>query len=180
QLLREGSEVVLKISDDGRGLDKEAIRKKAIERGLLKPDVEVSDQALYGFILETGFSTAASVSRLAGRGVGMDVVYSEIRQLGGTLSIDSEHGKGTTFTIRLPFTLAVTQAVFVKIGDTSFAVPIASVQGVGRIDRDELDKQLAGGNPSFTYAGESYAIHDLGRLIRHAQAKAPDSPQMPL
>ncbi|MCM2355239.1 MAG: response regulator, partial [Arenimonas sp.] len=180
QVMREGSEVVLKVSDDGRGLDKEAIRRKAIERGLLKADAEVSDQALYGFILETGFSTAASVSRLAGRGVGMDVVYSEIRQLGGTLIIDSEAGKGSVFTVRLPFTLAVTQAVFVKIGDTSFAVPIASVQGVGRISRQELDKQLAGENPSFTYAGESYAIHDLGRLIGHATAKAQDSLQMPL
>ncbi|KFN51469.1 hypothetical protein N790_14770 [Arenimonas malthae CC-JY-1] len=180
QVMREGSEVVLKVSDDGRGLDKEAIRRKAIERGLLKADAEVSDQALYGFILETGFSTAASVSRLAGRGVGMDVVYSEIRQLGGTLIIDSEAGKGSVFTVRLPFTLAVTQAVFVKIGDTSFAVPIASVQGVGRISRQELDKQLAGENPSFTYAGESYAIHDLGRLIGHAPAKAQDSLQMPL
>src|SRR5690606_11644005 len=175
QVLREGSEVVLRISDDGRGLDKEAIRRKAIERGLLKADADVTDQTLYGYILESGFSTAASVSRLAGRGVGMDVVYAEIRQLGGSLSIDSEAGKGTTFTIRLPVTLAVTQAVFVKIGDTSFAVPIASVQGVGRIGRAELDKQLAGENPSFSYAGESYAIHDLGRLIGHAQAKAQDS-----
>ena len=180
QVQREGSEVVLKVSDDGRGLDKEAIRKKAIERGLLKADAEVSDQTLYGFILETGFSTAQSVSRLAGRGVGMDVVYSEIRQLGGSLSIESEVGKGSIFTIRLPFTLAVTQAVFVKIGDTSFAVPIASVQGVGRMNRAELDKQLATENPSFTYAGESYAIHDLGRLIGHAPAKAQDSLQMPL
>ncbi|KAA2285157.1 Hpt domain-containing protein [Arenimonas fontis] len=180
QVLREGSEVVLRISDDGRGLDKEAIRRKAIERGLLKAGAEVTDQTLYGYILESGFSTAASVSRLAGRGVGMDVVYAEIRQLGGTLGIESQAGKGTVFTIRLPFTLAVTQAVFVKIGDTSFAVPIASVQGVGRIGRAELEKQLAGENPSFTYAGESYAIHDLGRLIGHAPAKAQDSLQMPL
>ncbi|HLU13840.1 MAG TPA: response regulator [Arenimonas sp.] len=180
QVLREGSEVVLRISDDGRGLDKEAIRRKAIERGLLKADAEVTDQTLYGYILESGFSTASEVSRLAGRGVGMDVVYAEIRQLGGSLSIEAEAGKGTTFTIRLPFTLAVTQAVFVKIGDTSFAVPIASVQGVGRIGRAELEKQLASENPSFTYAGESYAIHDLGRLIGHAPAKAQDSLQMPL
>ena len=177
---REGSEVVLKISDDGRGLNKEAIRQKAIERGLLKADAEVSDATLYGFILETGFSTAESVSRLAGRGVGMDVVYSEIRQLGGSLGIESEVGKGSVFTIRLPFTLAVTQAVFVKIGDTSFAVPIASVQGVGRMGRAELEKQLATDTPSFMYAGESYAIHDLGRLIGHAPAKAQDSLQMPL
>ena len=141
---------------------------------------EVTDQTLYGYILETGFSTAQSVSRLAGRGVGMDVVYSEIRQLGGSLTIDSQQGKGSTFTVRLPFTLAVTQAVFVKIGETSFAVPIASVQGVGRVSRAELEKQLASDNPSFNYAGEEYAIHDLGRLIGHAQAKAQDSLQMPL
>src|SRR5688572_27643472 len=180
QVAREGSEVVLRVSDDGRGLNKDAIRAKAIERGLLKADAEVTDQQLYGYILETGFSTAQSVSRLAGRGVGMDVVYSEIRQLGGSLSIASEQGKGSTFTVRLPFTLAVTQAVFVKIGDTSFAVPIASVQGVGRISRQELDEQLASETPSFTYAGESYAIHDLGKLIGHAPAKAQDSLQMPL
>jgi chemosensory pili system protein ChpA (sensor histidine kinase/response regulator) len=180
QVQREGSEVVLKVSDDGRGLDKDAIRRKAIERGMLKPDIEISDAALYGFILETGFSTADSVSALAGRGVGMDVVYSEIRQLGGSLSIESAPGTGSTFTIRLPFTLAVTQAVFVKIGETSFAVPIASVQGVGRMGRAELDKQLATESPSFSYAGEPYAIHDLGRLIGHAPAKAQDSLQMPL
>ena len=177
---REGSEVVLKVSDDGRGLNKAAIRAKAIERGLMQADAELSDAALYGMILETGFSTAETVSRLSGRGVGMDVVYSEIRQLGGTLQINSEEGKGSEFVIRLPFTLAVTQAVFVKIGDTSFAVPIASVQGVGRISRAELDKQLATEKPVFSYAGEDYAIHDLGHLIGHAPAKAAESLQMPL
>src|SRR4249920_2173912 len=177
---REGSEVVLKISDDGRGLNKEAIRSKAIERGLLSADAEVSDETLYGLILESGFSTAETVSRLAGRGVGMDVVYSEIRQLGGTLQIKSEAGKGSEFIIRLPFTLAVTQAVFVKIGETSFAVPIASVQGVGRISRADLEAQLATDKPVFRYAGEDYAIHDLGHLIGHAPAKAQDSLQMPL
>ncbi len=177
---REGSEVVLKVSDDGRGLDKKAIRAKAIERGLIAADAEMPDEALYGLILETGFSTAETVSRLAGRGVGMDVVYSEIRQLGGSLQIRSEEGKGSEFIIRLPFTLAVTQAVFVKIGDTSYAVPIASVQGVGRISRADLDKQLAGDKPVFDYAGEEYSIHDLGHLIGHASAKAQDSLQMPL
>ncbi len=177
---REGSEVVLKIIDDGRGLNKAAIRSKAIERGLLSADAEVTDSELYALILETGFSTAETVSRLSGRGVGMDVVYSEIRQLGGTLQINSEEGKGSEFIIRLPFTLAVTQAVFVKIGETSFAVPIASVQGVGRIGRSELDTQLAGENPVFAYAGEDYTIHDLGRLIGHGTAKAADSLQMPL
>ena len=177
---REGSEVVMLVSDDGRGLDRDAIRRKAIERGLLKADVEVGDTTLYAYILESGFSTADSVSRLAGRGVGMDVVHNEIRQLGGSLQLNSTQGKGTQFTIRLPFTLAVTQAALVKIGETSFAVPISSVQGVGRIARSELEKQLASANPVYVYAGEDYAIHDLGRLLGGAPAKAQSSLQMPL
>ena len=179
-VLREGSEVVIKVTDDGRGLDRDAIRRKAIDRGLLAADAQVSDQALYGFILESGFSTASSVSKVAGRGVGMDVVHSEIRQLGGTLGIDSERGKGSVFTTRLPFTLAVTQAVFVEQGDTSYAVPIASVQGVARIDRSELDAQLASGSPTFVYAGEDYQIHDLGKLLGQGAARAEDSLQVPL
>jgi chemosensory pili system protein ChpA (sensor histidine kinase/response regulator) len=179
-VLREGSEVVLKVIDDGRGLNKDAIRRKAIEKGLIAADAELSEDATYALILEGGFSTAETVTRLSGRGVGMDVVYSEIRQLGGTLQIKSEPGKGSEFIIRLPFTLAVTQAVFIKIGDTSFAIPIASVRGVGRISRPDLEKQLASGHAVFEYAGEDYAIHDLGTLIGHAPAKAQDSLQMPL
>src|SRR5690606_34272855 len=116
----------------------------------------------------------------SGRGVGMDVVYSEIRQLGGSLHIESARGRGSEFIIRLPFTLAVTQAVFVKQGDTSFAVPITSVQGVSRIDRADLEAQLASGAPSFSYAGEDYVIHDLGLLLGHPAARAADSLQVPL
>ena len=177
---REGSEVVLKVTDDGRGLNKDAIRRKAIEKGLIAADAVLSEDATFALILEGGFSTAETVTRLSGRGVGMDVVYSEIRQLGGTLQIKSTEGKGSEFIIRLPFTLAVTQAVFVKIGETSFAVPIASVQGVGRISRADLEAQLATDKPVFRYAGEDYAIHDLGHLIGHAPAKAQESLQMPL
>jgi chemosensory pili system protein ChpA (sensor histidine kinase/response regulator) len=177
---REGSEVVMVVADDGRGLNRDAIRQKAIERGLLKADMEVGDATLYAFILESGFSTADTVSRLAGRGVGMDVVHNEIRQLGGSLQLTSTAGKGTQFTIRLPFTLAVTQAALVKIGETSFAVPISSVQGVGRISRTDLEKQLASEHPVYVYAGEEYEIHDLGRLLGGAPAKAQGSLQMPL
>lgn len=180
QVAREASEVLIRVSDDGRGLDRDAIRRKAIERGLMKPDAHLGDRDLYGFILESGFSTATAVSKIAGRGVGMDVVYSEIRQLGGSLHIESEHGRGSEFVIRLPFTLAVTQAVFVKQGETSFAIPITSVQGVSRIDREELDKQLASGSPVFSYAGEEYVIHDLGLLLGQPAARAADSLQVPV
>jgi chemosensory pili system protein ChpA (sensor histidine kinase/response regulator) len=177
---REGSEVVLRLTDDGRGLDRDRIFAKAVERGLTTADAQLSDEQVYGFILESGFSTAESVSKLAGRGVGMDVVHSEIRQLGGSLQIRSTPGKGSEFTVRLPFTLAVTQAVFVKIGETQFAVPIASVQGVARIGRAELDAQDANAQPVFRYANEDYGIYDLGRLVGHAPAKAEGSLQMPL
>ena len=110
------------------------------ERGLVRADAVLSDADLDALILEPGFSTADTVSRLSGRGVGMDVVASEVRQLGGTLDINSSRrARASTFTLRLPQTLAVTQAVFVRIGETTFAVPIASVRGVGRIARDRLD-----------------------------------------
>jgi chemosensory pili system protein ChpA (sensor histidine kinase/response regulator) len=110
----------------------------------------------------------------------MDVVNSEIKQLGGSLFIESTRGKGTEFVIRLPFTLAVTQAVFVKLGETSFAVPISSVQGVARIGRRELEEQLASGSPVYEYAGEQYAIYDMGLLLGQAHVRAEDSLQVPL
>ncbi|RZA18342.1 MAG: hybrid sensor histidine kinase/response regulator, partial [Lysobacteraceae bacterium] len=106
----------------------------------------------------------------------MDVVASEVRQLGGSLDIASRPGEGTTFTLRLPQTLAVTQAVFVKIGETQYAVPIASVRGVGRISREDLAKPGA----SYRYGGEDYALHDLGALVGAPVAKAEGQLQMPL
>ncbi|HET7779611.1 MAG TPA: response regulator, partial [Rudaea sp.] len=180
QVSREATEVVLRVSDDGRGLDRDAIRRKAIERGILKPDVQLSDRDLYGFILETGFSTAETVTQLAGRGVGMDVVHNEIKQLGGSLAIDSRHGVGTTFVIRLPFTLAVTQAILVRLGEGTYAVPMSSVQGVVRIARSDLDRRLAEPDPSYAYAGEDYLIYELSNLLNVAQSRISDETQMPL
>ncbi|MBN7137384.1 hypothetical protein A7A76_21975 [Lysobacter enzymogenes] len=173
---REGSEVVLEVADDGAGLDRAAIRRRGEERGLVRSDAVLSDSDLDMLILEPGFSTADEVSRLAGRGVGMDVVASEVRQLGGALDIQSTPGQGVRFTLRLPQTLAVTQAVFVRIGDTTFAVPIASVRGVGRLSRDLLDQ----GDVAYRYGGEDYHVHDLGVLVGHAPAKAEGQLQMPL
>jgi chemosensory pili system protein ChpA (sensor histidine kinase/response regulator) len=173
---REGSEVVLEVGDDGAGLDRAAIRKRAEERGLIRPGATLGDSDLDLMIFEPGFSTAAEVSRLAGRGVGMDVVASEVRQLGGSLDIATRARQGTTFTLRLPQTLAVTQAVFVRIGDTSFAVPIASVRGVGRVARERFSVVGA----SYEYGGEQYLLHDLGELVGQPPAKAEGQLQMPV
>ncbi|MGN6389510.1 MAG: response regulator, partial [Burkholderiaceae bacterium] len=177
---REATEVLIRVSDDGAGFDRDAIRAKAIERGLLKPEVQLSDRDLYAFVLETGFSTAESVTQIAGRGVGMDVVANEIKMLGGTLSIDSERGHGSSFNIRLPFTLAVAQAILVRTGETVYAVPMTSIQGVARIHRTELEKRIAAGNPTFTYAGEDYGIHDLSQLLGLPAAQAVEEGQLPL
>jgi chemosensory pili system protein ChpA (sensor histidine kinase/response regulator) len=180
RVAREATEVVVRVSDDGRGLDREAIRKRAIERGLLREDARPGDDQLLGLITQTGFSTVDKVTQLAGRGVGMDVVANEIKQLGGSLAIDSQPGKGTTFVLRLPFTLAVTQAILVRIGESTFAIPMTSVQGVARISPDELARRMAEPDPAFEYNNEQYGIHDLAELLGHAASHAGDEEQLPL
>ncbi len=176
RLRREGSEIVLEVADDGAGLNRDAIRSRAEQRGLVDAGAVLSDAELDALIFSPGFSTADQVSQLAGRGVGMDVVHNEVRQLGGTVDIHSVPGKGVTFTLRLPQTLAVTQAVFVQIGDTTFAVPVASVSGIGRISRERFESAEGG----YHYGGEEFALHDLGTLVGQGQARAEGQAQVPL
>jgi len=176
KLRREGSEIVLEVSDDGAGLDREAIRRRGEQRGLIEAGAVLSDNELDQLIFAAGFSTSESVSQLAGRGVGMDVVRNEVRQLGGSVDIHSVRGQGVTFTLRLPQTLAVTQAVFVRIGETTFAVPVASVSGIGRIGRERYGAGVGG----YHYGGEEYALHDLGSLVGQAAANADGAAQIPL
>jgi chemosensory pili system protein ChpA (sensor histidine kinase/response regulator) len=180
RVAREATEVVVRVSDDGRGLDREAIRNRAIERGLVRSETRLSDDQLLALITQTGFSTASTVTQLAGRGVGMDVVANEIKQLGGSLAIESRQGEGTTFVLRLPFTLAVTQAILVRIGESTFAIPMTSVQGVARISPDELAQRMAEDNPQFEYNGEEYGIHDLSELLGLAAGHVGDEEQLPL
>ncbi|MEO8778258.1 MAG: Hpt domain-containing protein [Rhodanobacter sp.] len=165
KVAREATEVVIRVSDDGRGLNREAIRKRAIERGMLRAETKPTDNQLLSLIAQPGFSTASKVTQLAGRGVGMDVVANEIKLLGGSLSIESEQGQGTTFILRLPFTLAVTQAILVRIGEATFAIPMTSVQGVARVNPGELAGLLAMDEPSFRHGDEEYGVHDLAQLL---------------
>jgi chemosensory pili system protein ChpA (sensor histidine kinase/response regulator) len=177
---RDATEVVLRVSDDGAGMNRDAIRRKAIERGLLREDVQLSDRDLYQFILETGFSTAEQVSKISGRGVGMDVVNSEIKQLGGSLQIDSSRGKGSVFTVRLPFTLSVTQAILLRLAEHVYAVPMSSIAGVIRLARKDLDARLERSELEVTYAGEVYQYYDLGDLLGTRINHALDETQVPL
>ncbi|MDE2156364.1 MAG: Hpt domain-containing protein [Xanthomonadaceae bacterium] len=180
RVAREATEVVIRVSDDGRGLDREAIRKRGVERGLLRADARPTEHQLLSLIAQPGFSTASKITQLAGRGVGMDVVANEIKQLGGSLSIESEQGKGTTFVLRLPFTLAVTQAILVRIGEATFAIPMTSVQGVARVNPDELAARLTGDDPSFEYGNEQYGIHDLAELLGLPPGLLDEGEQQPL
>lgn len=180
RVAREATEVVVRVTDDGRGLDRDAVRKRGIERGLLRADAKPSDDQLLALITQPGFSTAGEVTQLAGRGVGMDVVANEIKQLGGSLAIESQQGQGTSFILRLPFTLAVTQAILVRVGEATFAIPMTSVQGVARISPDELAARLSENEPSFPYGGEHYGIHDLAELLSVVPGHPGDETQLPL
>ncbi len=180
RVAREATEVVIRVSDDGRGLNREAIRKRGIERGLLRSNITPTDNQLLSLITQPGFSTASQVTQLAGRGVGMDVVANEIKQLGGSLSIESEEGKGSVFVLRLPFTLAVTQAILVRIGEATFAIPMTSVQGVARVNPDDLAVRLAEDEPSFQYGNEEYGIHDLAELLGLPPGLPTEDEQQPL
>ena len=162
-LEQSGSEIRLQVTDDGRGIDAEAIRARAAERGLIAADAEVTDAQALQLILQSGFSTAAEVSQVAGRGVGLDVVNSDVKQLGGTLEIQSTPGKGSRFIMRLPFTLAISQALLVQVGEETFAVPMASVEGVVRARAEEIDRR--DDEAIYNYIGQDYAVRGLGDLM---------------
>jgi two-component system chemotaxis sensor kinase CheA len=123
-----GAEVLVTVSDDGRGLDRERIRAKAIERGLITATTELTDSALYQFLFHAGFSTAKVVSELSGRGVGMDVVKRSIDALRGKIDITTTPGAGTQVTLRLPLTLAIIEGLLVRVGDGRYVIPLSAVE----------------------------------------------------
>ncbi len=165
KLRREGSEVVIAVTDDGGGINLRAVREKAAVLGIVEPKQELSDEQALQLILEPGFSTATRLTQSAGRGVGMDVVATEIKKLGGALFIESEEGRGTTFTIRLPFTLAISQALVVRVGDEFFALPLPTVEGVVRVPAAEVQRQLAEDAAGFEYGGQKYRFQHLGTFV---------------
>lgn len=173
RLRREGAEIVIDVADDGAGINVDAIRRKAYELDMLKPDSKLTDEEIMELILTPGFSTAGEVTQSAGRGVGMDVVANEIKKLGGSLRISSVTGQGTNFTVRLPFTLAITQALIVRTGDEVYALPLPSVEGVARIPRAELENLLSQSDPSYDYGEQSYRFRHLGMYLGGQAAQLP-------
>ena len=137
--LHSGAYVLIQVSDDGKGLDRDAIRSKAMERGLISAGQDLTDQDLYQLIFEPGFSTAKKVTNVSGRGVGMDVVKREIEALGGGAYLESRDGAGMTVTLKIPLTLAIIEGLLVRIGKEFFVVPLSSVDGCIEIRREELE-----------------------------------------
>lgn len=137
----EGNHVVIVIEDDGAGMDPERLKEAAINKGIItqKEAAEMNDKEAYLLVFRAGFSTAKKVSQVSGRGVGMDVVKTNITHLNGTINIESVPGKGTRFTLKLPLTLAIIQGLLVKVADETFAVPLHSVIEVVSISLDEID-----------------------------------------
>lgn len=169
-LAREGNDVVITVSDDGAGLNLKAIRKRAVETGLLEKGARIDDDDLMQLVLEPGFSTVKEVTQISGRGVGTDVLVSEVKQLGGSLEIASQPGRGTSFSIRLPFTLAISESLLIELGDEVFAVPHPTIEGVVRIGTEEIARCYDGKQDGFHYAGHGYQVRYLGALLGTATA----------
>jgi two-component system chemotaxis sensor kinase CheA len=130
--------ILIRIADDGAGINRERVLAKAIEKGLVAPDAQLSKEEIDHLIFAPGFSTAAQVTNVSGRGVGMDVVRQNVKELGGRITIDSEPGSGTTFTLTLPLTLAISDGMVVNVGDQTLVVPLANVVESLRPTREEV------------------------------------------
>ncbi|HEY1898316.1 MAG TPA: Hpt domain-containing protein [Steroidobacteraceae bacterium] len=164
-LQREGAEVMVKVSDDGAGMKLNAIRDKGLALGLIQPGQSLSDEDAMQLILEPGFSTAGAVTQQAGRGVGMDVVATEIKRLGGSLNMETHSGQGTTFTVRLPFTLAISHALVVRTGDEYYALPLPTVEGVLRLSKADVSAHLGRESATFEQGGQKYRFQHLAAFV---------------
>ena len=171
---REGSEIVVELHDDGAGIDVDAIKAKAIEKQLISPDHNLSDTDLIQLILESGFSTAETVTQISGRGVGLDVVNTEIRQMGGSMQIDNTRGKGCCFRLRLPFTLSMNRALMVQVGDSLYALPLQSIDGVTTVSSNTFLSCFQNRQP-LEYGGEAYQTLFLGQLTGSVEPTIEDN-----
>ena len=136
--VHSGDSVLITIRDDGAGLNRDAIKAKAVERGLLAANAEVSDKEIYAQIFAPGFSTASVITNVSGRGVGMDVVKRGIQDLRGSIGVESVQGSGTTITLKIPLTLAIIESLLVKIGDSHFVLPLTTVEECVELTREDV------------------------------------------
>jgi two-component system chemotaxis sensor kinase CheA len=165
----EGGQVVIEVTDDGKGLHKEVLVAKAIEKGILTPvqAAALNEKEIYGLIFAPGFSTAASVTNVSGRGVGMDVVRTNIERIGGTVELSSVPGKGTTTRLKIPLTLAIVPALIVRCGRGAFAIPQVKLEELVRVDSSSSEAKIEylHGTPVYRLRGRLLPLVDLNRVL---------------
>ena len=169
---RENDEIVIVVTDDGAGINLEKVRKKAIANGLFTADQTISQQALLQVIFESGFTTATTVTQIAGRGVGLDSVRSDITALGGRIDVNNVEGQGAVFSIYLPVTLSVAQVVIVRAGGRIYALPSVMVEQVQKLKPAAIAEGYAA--QGISWANRQYPLHYLAKLVGDV-AQAPES-----
>ncbi len=171
---QEGDHILITIADDGRGMRPDVIRNKAIEKGVISEEVAntLDEHQCLELIFLPGFSTKDEISSVSGRGVGMDVVKTNIQKLNGNISIQSEPGKGSLFTISLPLTLAILPVLILRLGDQSFAVPLSMVREILSVSHNQL--QQVSGRATMVVRGEVLPVLPLAQLIGWEQGSAPE------
>ncbi|HEY0665499.1 MAG TPA: Hpt domain-containing protein [Gallionella sp.] len=175
---QESNEVMFEFSDDGAGLNYPKLREKGLASGALQPGDEHNEEKLAELIFKPGLSTATTITEVAGRGVGMDVVRSEITALGGRIDVSSKSGQGTKFTIHLPLTLAVTQIFLVRSGAEIYALPSAMVEQVRQLKPQEMEELQR--TQEIEWQGSKYPLHYLSHLLGHTEVVQEDQPRTPV
>ncbi len=170
---QEGDHIVIMVADDGRGMNAERLRAKALEKGLITDEEAntLDERSSLNLVFLPGFSTAATVSDVSGRGVGMDVVKTNIQKLNGSIEIRSVQGKGTTFVISLPLTLAILPVLLVRLAEQHFAVPLSMVREILPIQHEDI--QEVGGRATMVVRGEVMPVLPLARLLGWPQKNHP-------
>ena len=177
-LSHEGNDVTLSVSDDGAGLDLDRVLARARALGLAGPDTRLAEAELQALVFEPGLSTAAEVTELAGRGIGLDVVRNDVLALGGRIELQTRPGQGTRFTLVLPLTTAVTQVVLVRAGSATIGVPSSLIERVLRLPPAALP-DMAGGDP-LEVEGDSLPYADAAVLLQQTPASTADGPTVPV
>ncbi|OZA04636.1 MAG: hybrid sensor histidine kinase/response regulator [Methylophilaceae bacterium 17-44-8] len=167
-VVAENDEIHIQISDDGAGVNLKRVKEIAIQNNVIAADAEVNDQALMAVIFEPGFSTSSEVTQIAGRGVGLDVVRSEVTGLGGRIDIDSRLGEGTQFFIYLPVTLTVAQVLMVRAGATQYAISVAMIEQAQKVKQSDIAKAYEAGE--IVWAGNSYPLHHINKLLNESES----------
>lgn len=165
----ENDEIRIQISDDGAGVNLKRVKEIAIQNKVIDADTDINDQALMAVIFEPGFSTSSEVTQIAGRGVGLDVVRSEVTGLGGRIDVDSRLGEGTQFFIYLPVTLTVAQVLMVRAGATQYAISVAMIEQAQKVKQADIAKAYEAGE--IVWAGNTYPLHHIAKLLNEVPAE---------